>query len=172
LRAHLDLYDRVSVSNARGGLAGQVLRVATLKHSITAKKWILDVGFASTGGVSLPSPAPALPEAKMTFPDTQWAPLPFGAGGWSNYSGGFAPAEYRRSGGMVQLRGLIKSGGVSAVIATLPAGFRIATAPQLWACCSDSGTTRIDTEGSGVLRWQTGATGFVSLSGIEYPAEQ
>lgn len=122
-RAHLDVYDRVTVNNDRAAIS-QTLRVASLRHRITPKKWLLDLSFASTGGAAMPSPAPALPEGVLTFPDTPWANLTL-VNGWTNNNAN-SPARYRRLGGVVYIEGVILPGtnAHATGCATLPAGFR------------------------------------------------
>jgi hypothetical protein len=66
-RVFLDLNDPVRVENTRAGLA-QDLRVASIKHTITAKRWSVDVGFATTAGAAMPIGTPAPPmEAQPAY---------------------------------------------------------------------------------------------------------
>lgn len=57
-RVFLDLYDKVTVNNALGGIAAQPLRVSGIEHTITPKKWLMSLRFATTTGVAMPAPAP------------------------------------------------------------------------------------------------------------------
>lgn len=67
-RVHLDLYDRVLVGNAVASIEHE-LRITSIKHSITAKRWTVSLSFDKVGGVAMPSPAPPLAPAKgPTYP--------------------------------------------------------------------------------------------------------
>lgn len=63
---------------------------------------------------------------------TPWTALPL-ASGWVDFGGGNQPAQYRKVGDDVQLRGLVKrtstsvAAGVASDIGNLPAGFRAPT---------------------------------------------
>lgn len=59
-RALLDLYDKVTVNNTAAGIA-QDLRVSTITHMISPKKWTIDIGFTEIGGVAAPQAIPPLP---------------------------------------------------------------------------------------------------------------
>jgi len=73
--------------------------------------WIEDIG---------PTQAPALP-----IPDTPpaWTPVTF-ANGWTNFPGSEQPAQYRKIGDVVYLRGVITGGTMQQSAFILPVGFR------------------------------------------------
>ena len=104
-----------------------------------------------------------------------WTALPLDAA-WSNFGGGWQEAEYRKSNGVVYLRGLVtKSGGVPAtndVIGTLPSGFRPATRTA-FAVVTGAGDAvgRVDVFANGQVQWLYGdvtETDFTHLSGIHF----
>lgn len=177
-RAHLDLFDRVTVNNARAGLT-ETMRVASIRHTIRPKKWLMDVGFAATAGVSMPNKAPAITPA-LAFEDTPWTNLPL-LNGWANYGGIYQPAQYCRRGGEVHFRGLIVgTARTNPVFAIMDPGFRHTGLDQIWDCSSNDGpggVTRIDTRGTGggathgAMFWLAGGVGFVSLAQISYIAD-
>lgn len=74
---------------------------------------------------------------------TGWQPLTL-QNGWVNYGGSYQVAQYRRSGDIVELRGLVKDGTFQATIATLPSNCR----PPYWQLFA--GIT------PGVANWATG----------------
>lgn len=56
--------------------------------------------------------------------DTGWV-APTLNSGWSNYGSGYLGAGYRRKGGLVHLRGLVKRSSIDSLTPfTLPAGYR------------------------------------------------
>lgn len=57
-----DLYDLIDLSNDRAGIANQLSRVTTVKHSIVANnnggKWLMTLSFATEGTVAVPQVTP------------------------------------------------------------------------------------------------------------------
>ncbi|WP_057919629.1 hypothetical protein [Lysobacter antibioticus] len=90
---------------------------------------------------------------------------------WTNYGDVFATAGYRRDGGRVQLRGLVKAGAGGTVIFVLPTGFR-PPAQQIYTAVSDSSVpARVDVKANGeVLVSQPGAgvLGWLSLDAVAF----
>ncbi|MGO1003304.1 hypothetical protein [Lysobacter sp. ESA13C] len=90
---------------------------------------------------------------------------------WANYGDVFASAGYRRDGGRVQLRGLVKAGAGGTAIFVLPTGYRPPT-QQIYTAVSDSSTqARVDVKTNGeVLVSQPGAgvLGWLSLDGVAF----
>jgi hypothetical protein len=90
---------------------------------------------------------------------------------WTNYGDVFASAGYRRDGGRVQLRGLVKAGAGGTVIFVLPLGFR-PPAQQIYTGVSDSSApTRIDVKTNGevlVSQPSSGVLGWLSIDGVAY----
>lgn len=170
-----DLGDIVQVSNAGRGIK-PVLRVTSVEHSIESepRKWLTTLGFTTSGSVASPTVAPDVQSAPG-YADTAWTDISL-ANGWVNYSpptSGFTVAQYRRLNGVVHLRGLISGNSrTSDLIWTAPVGFRHGKFSALWAQCSDTGTTRIDTDSAGNVMRNGGGVGFISLNGISYPADQ
>ncbi|HKX79579.1 MAG TPA: hypothetical protein VJM34_13760 [Novosphingobium sp.] len=93
---------------------------------------------------------------------------------WVNYGDVFATAGYRRDGGRVQLRGLVKAGAGGTAIFVLPAGFR-PPAQQIFTAVSDSSApARIDVKANGeilVSQPSAGVLGWLSLDGVTYFVE-
>lgn len=128
-------------------------------------------------GYALQRNQDALRLSLNTFMDTgAWTALPFAAN-WGNYGGGYTGGAYRKdSAGRVYLRGLVtKSGGTPTtgdVVATLPAGFRIA-AQELFVVHTGepNAVGRVTVLTNGGITWDSGSTGetdYTSLSGIVF----
>lgn len=97
--------------------------------------------------------------------------------GWVSYGSAYATPSYSKtSDGVVQLRGLMKSGTITqstwTTIATLPAGFRPASRMIFTGYGADA-QTRVDITASGLVQMQ-GSTlnGWQSIDGIMFVAEQ
>jgi hypothetical protein len=94
--------------------------------------------------------------------------------GWINYNASvYQTAGYTRaSDGLVTLKGLLSSGSTSAVIATLPAGYRPAT--QLLMATQSAGSwARLDIHTDGtILAAANVNSGWLSLDGMTFMAEQ
>jgi hypothetical protein len=91
---------------------------------------------------------------------------------WVNFAGGFAEVGYyMQPDGWVQLKGLAKDGSSTAVIFTLPEGYR---PPYRVQCTSVSNnqvcTIEIQDDGD-VLKPSGGTNAHVSLSGISFPTQ-
>jgi len=106
---------------------------------------------------------------------TQWTALgPLMANGWVSYAAPYGPAQYRKVGDEVQLRGLIQSGSPpSSTMFTLPVGYR----PQhqlifTQACSAGTAEVRVDTPGTVACPSAYPATAapavWTSLSGIQF----
>ncbi|KEZ51329.1 phage tail spike protein [Metabacillus indicus] len=92
--------------------------------------------------------------------------------GWSNYNTtSHIGAGYTKSAdGFVHLRGMIKGGAVGNVFATLPAGCRPLNDEPI-AVLTSGGVGRLDVKPNGYLQFMSGGTGWVSLSGVVFKAE-
>ncbi|MGO1069634.1 hypothetical protein [Lysobacter sp. CA199] len=93
---------------------------------------------------------------------------------WSNYGDAFAAAGYRKDGGRVQLRGLVKGGAGGSIVLTLPAGFRPPAQQVFIANCDAASPARVDVRSNGdVLLSQpaSGTLGWLSLDAIGFFAE-
>jgi len=91
---------------------------------------------------------------------------------WVDFGGTYAVAAYRKmSGGIVTLRGTVKSGTVAAAIFTLPTDYR-PLAQESFSCASDTATARVEVTAAGVVSVANYAAGgsnaSVSLSGIRF----
>jgi hypothetical protein len=112
-------------------------------------------------------------DARYYKTDVPWSAMSL-QNSWVNYGSGFCPAQYRRIGDIVQLRGVIKTG--TAVPSTIDVfSPRVAGTSEIFiqpanAGAGLSGNCRIDILSTGSLVLVGFATGsnssFVSLSGI------
>lgn len=116
----------------------------------------------------------ALERRFSTTTSRKWTALPFSAG-YSDNGGGQQVCQYRRIGDEVELRGLAKSNGTTAFIATLPVGFRppayIIDDRRVATGVSSSAPIRVDIDSSGLIQTSDGvvANGFwVTLQGIRF----
>lgn len=94
---------------------------------------------------------------------------------WVNYDAagtGFEEAGFCKRGGIVYLKGLVKSGTISttAPIFTLPLGYRPKNT-RLFGTISNSAIGRIDIQPDGDVIPVTGSNAWISLDGISFPAE-
>lgn len=101
--------------------------------------------------------------------DTGWI-VPTLAGSWVNYGGTFAPAGYRRIGGVVYLQGLVMNG--SGNIFTLPVGFRPSRGTLIFDTDSNSAHARFDVLTNGQVNFVIGSNAHVSLSVASFPVDQ
>ena len=102
--------------------------------------------------------------------DTDWHPLAY-VNGWADYGSPYGPAGYRKlSSGLVVLKGLVQ-GGVSGVIAVLPAGYRPGFQPLFNMQTSPNVACRVDITTTGVIQHTGGNNGWISLDGITFLAE-
>lgn len=114
----LDLYSRVRVQ-VQGKIDHEYL-ITGLSHDITPDGWTVTYEFAGTGSVAAPMVVPSPPFMGTNY-DTGWKDLTL-SNGWTNYGAPYAPAQARRVGNQVYLRGLIKAGTVGVAVTNLPAG--------------------------------------------------
>jgi hypothetical protein len=92
--------------------------------------------------------------------------------GWVAYGAGFEGPQYCRINGIVYLQGMVKNGTSATQIFALPVGFRVAGDRRAFAVATDAtGVGRVDVYSSGSVAHAVGLTGYVSLSGIHFPAE-
>lgn len=109
------------------------------------------------------------------FCDTGWISLPL-ANGWVDYGSPYPPAAFRKIGGIVYVRGLLKNGTVTnnTVMANLPAGFRPAFDQFNPAQVATPGSTfaRIDTTALGEIMGRIGlVAGWTAIALAPFPAE-
>ncbi|MGO1069560.1 hypothetical protein [Lysobacter sp. CA199] len=90
---------------------------------------------------------------------------------WAAFGDPFANAGYRKDGGRVQLRGLVKAGVGGSVICVLPAAFRPLTQLLFLVGCDLAAPARIDVRSNGevlVALPSSGVLGWLSLDGIGF----
>lgn len=92
---------------------------------------------------------------------------------WANYGGGggFAPAAFRRRGGVVRLKGLVASGTVGSAVFTLPTGYR-PLERRMFSSIGNTAVARIDVDAAGNVIIVTGSNVWTTLEGIAFDAEQ
>jgi len=94
--------------------------------------------------------------------------------GWATYGGVFATPQYTKtSDNLVSLKGLIRSGTTSSgtAVATLPAGFRPAER-LLFTTASSGAHARLDIQPNGQVLFMNGSSGWFSLDGVTFVADQ
>jgi hypothetical protein len=96
-----------------------------------------------------------------------WTALPYVAG-WEDYGSGYQGGQYKKVGDLVLIRGRIKrTSGTSALIATLPSGYR---PPAIVPCpilTSNTGVSdNIDIASDGTMTLTAGGVASVILTGI------
>jgi hypothetical protein len=90
---------------------------------------------------------------------------------WVPFGDPFATAGYRKDGGRVQLRGLVKAGAGGSVICVLPTAFRPLTQLLFLVGCDLAAPARIDIKSSGdvlVALPTSGVLGWLSLDSIAF----
>ena len=107
--------------------------------------------------------------------DTPWADMPM-VNGWGNYGAPWETGMYRRVGGVVYMRGLIRTGGAQAtqaVIFNLPVGFR-PNSDQHIGANSNGGfvTLNIYANGNVCVNTALGAGVWLSMRLPAFPADQ
>jgi hypothetical protein len=90
---------------------------------------------------------------------------------WGNYGGIWETAGYRRVAGVVYIRGLVTGGAVSSVIFNLPAGYRPSSDAHVPAMGQGSSFSPINIFANGNVTQNAGATGYISLRTIPFPAD-
>lgn len=170
-KALLDIYDLVRLGYARTE-TDELARVTSIKHTVTPKRWTMDLGFAADGAVASPQVIPSPSPAKAGG----WVDLTPGDSSWSPYGGSYTRPQFKVFAGRIHLRGLMTttaSRASSSTVATLSASF----APlrtELFPAVTSVGTLRLDVTAAGALNiFASGAAtiaagGFVSLSGISW----
>jgi len=103
--------------------------------------------------------------------ESNWQDLALG-NLWVPFGDGFDTPGYRLSGGGVEFRGVMKSGGLGAVLNTrLPAGYR-PSAAKMFFPGAGAGHARLHLDTTGQLSVEAwvgaGDNGFVSLDQIRY----
>lgn len=202
--AFVELYDLCQVTS---GSLVQQSRVTRVSHKLEATpdggRWLVELEFASDGGVASPTVQPPVQGATIDVSDGTWITVgdpgaPAFQNSWVAYDAagtGWAQPAFMRKNGVVHLKGMIKSGTDAVAMFTLPAGYRPAE-NHIFACtgivvnettgAASAGTAhthpvpmgqvsyRVDILSDGTVKKQmsTGANGWVSLSGVNFVAEQ
>lgn len=193
-RALIDLYAKVRVTNTDKAL-DQTLRPTGIQHQISPRRWTMVLTFDQVDTVATPIPTTPQGGSDADLEGVWIAPSLTNS--WVNYGAPYALAGYMRKNGIVYLQGLVKLGAVTGVpIFTLPPGFRPAGALIVDGILNNrivttgaasagtahthpvnigdvpvrinigtDGTIGISAAGSSL------ANGYLSLSGISFPAE-
>lgn len=96
--------------------------------------------------------------------------------GWTTYDANHHPGQYRKHNGMVQLRGLIRSGTMGADAFVLPVGYRISDGPDAtvnnvhFGVLSNALPGDVWVRGDGGVLIAKGDPAWVELAQITYPA--
>ena len=179
-RAQIPLYLKegiLSTTTQINVLEGVTGTAPIVAGAIAAKSQAISITAATTGAAGSMSAAdktkidayPAYAATGLATP-VAWA-APTLNTDWSNYSGAFTQAGYRKDAlGMVQLKGLVKkSSAVSTpdTIFTLPVGFR-PTTEKLFTVTSNltAGEVRVTT--GGAVNVLAGDANYVSLDGLSF----
>ena len=99
-----------------------------------------------------------------------WQPATLNAP-WLAFGDPFANASYRKDGGRVQMRGLVKAGAGGSTVCVLPAAYRPLTQLLFIVGCDLTAPARIDVRINGevlVAQPTTGTFGWLSLDGISF----
>lgn len=121
-------------------------------------------------------PAGCVPEIRLgngTHID-KWRNLTF-LNSWVNFGAPWATGQYRMcDGGIVRVKGLVKSGTATTPIANLPAGFRPLENRLFTTTVGNPGNlyARLDVEAGGNIIPQAAGNAYVSLDPISFTAEQ
>jgi hypothetical protein len=96
------------------------------------------------------------------------------ANGWANYGDDFRTCSYYRDHfGVVHLRGLANGAAkTSNTLGTLPVGYRPAGELTFNAIKTGNTQARVDVNPDGTVEDALGSTGYLSLSGVSFRAEQ
>lgn len=105
----------------------------------------------------------------VTQTDTDWINATLNVG-WENYGGGFTVARYRRLSGIVYLQGLVRFG--SGVIFQLQDGFKPSGGTLIFDVDDAGSNSRIDVDSNGNVTFNSGNNAYVSLTQIQFPADQ
>jgi hypothetical protein len=94
-------------------------------------------------------------------------------GSWVNVGSFYEPAKYYKDGwNRVFLSGMVKSGTASSTVFTLPVGFRPANV-HVFIATADNAYARVNVSDNGNVDFALGtATGYLSLDGISFLADQ
>lgn len=113
-----------------------------------------------------------IPRPALAPPTTlEWLPVTF-ENSWVNYGSPWAEAAFAKDEqGFVHLRGLVKNGTASTTMFTLPLGYRSAADGSIIFVThvgEPHAVGRIDVHSTGAVAHASGATGYVTLTGIYF----
>lgn len=101
----------------------------------------------------------------------EWIDVSF-QNSWVNYGTPYHDAQFTIDGnGLVRLRGVIKSGTITAIAFTLPAGYRPSNT-MIFRAVSNGGHSQLDIGSNGTVTPQVGSNTWYSLDGTTFVAEQ
>jgi hypothetical protein len=93
--------------------------------------------------------------------------------GWTNYGGGYATAGFFKDPhSIVHLRGLVKSGSLTAAIFALPAGYRPAYDALIPVTANGAFGDLVIRAATGAVTHNDGSTVWFSLEGVNFRGEQ
>lgn len=103
-----------------------------------------DVGI--TGAVAFPATA-TMSRGTTVYDETSWT-TPTLLNSWVDYGLGRQAVRYKKTGGQVEIQGVLKSGTIASPAFTLPAGYRPASG-LMWAANANDAIGRLDIEPDG-----------------------
>lgn len=178
------VYGYNAVSTPATGAMVRIVEDALTNRSLTS--WVTSGNDASSN--TFPAGDPAIlksviqpgwelkGDGTVTLPDTGWQSVTY-LNSWSDYSTTWAGARYRRDAmGYVHLSGMVKGTTINTVCFQLPAGFRPGPSPTsgllFGTHANGSVSARIDVQPDGDVLIVSGSTGWTTLDGITFKAEQ
>lgn len=144
-----------------------ILSIGSYRPTVGDRVLVVSIGESGANLLILGSIKTAGTEGK-------WLPLPL-SNGWNRYSTGWGAAEYMKANGVVRLRGMIKGGGTTGTVATLPVGFRPKSDGQVFLVAGAGGASAkhmLNIRTSGILSIESVSNNtWMSLDQISYVAE-
>lgn len=165
--ASLDIYDYANVINNEKKV-NEYSAITGIRHGINTARWDIDFVFddiesSVAGSLSTPSPS-------NDSINTDWI-TPTLAGAWTHFDGS-RTLQYRKLGGVIHWRGLVKDG--SGLITTMPVGYRPASRAlndQHYAVAANSAFGMVAVNGDGTVVYLVGSNSWVDFSNITYIVE-
>lgn len=142
----------------------KVISLASYQPTVGDKVLMLSIGDSGANLVILGK----LPS--NTAAGARWIAPTF-ENGWVNYDAFWSQAGYTKSSdGIVQLRGLVRSGSLGTTIFTLPPGYRIQW-PSHSVTTSSNGWADVNIFPDGRISHRGNANGWFSLDNLNFPAD-
>ena len=104
--------------------------------------------------------------AAPSIDDTTWTAPASLSNSWVNYGTPYANVGYRKVGGVVFIRGCVKTGTPPSTLFTLPAGYRPSSQRMISVVCADdasNGSGRVDVKTDGSVDIAEGSSSWTSV---------